>query len=1422
MHLTRRGKRRLLALSLIAVICIGGAAAYKILGRLQQQRMLNETRAAGLTAQRRGDLDTALERFSEYFTYVKDDLEVNLAFADARAEVPLANGQHIYEAIDLFNRRCLKLLEQSPHLADRDRVHRDILDRLLGLYEAAGMRFELIQTADRILKTDPDRVDALKAKAGALYVDREFDLALPIARKLIELEPGNLSWCQLELEIRHRQNVADAELLAQCDRWIEQYEGTDGRFQLLKAAYLAPLGRVNEAREELVVAARKGAGSLVVLQQMVSLMDRLGQRDLASQVITAAREEFPREQWVAEATAQRLWQTGYVSEALIEIAAAEERFESLTAGLLRLKVLALAAGDRREEAVAALNELRSAGAGGESAAADRAWADALRARLSLTAQSQQSALETFGNALALQPNDAVIHYLIAEAYELVGEHSLALSSYELAHQVAPDWATASAAFANALLRQGLVQEAHDLAARLLNRTPPERRLPILLLYSRSYLALKQAGGTPALTDTRTGAPRDLVEILLAARAQLPDHAEIARLIAETYVLTGRTDRAKAFLLQVREDEAAPTGVLMALAEVSRRHGLDLELSLIRSAKQIDGLTLSIAFAQGDCLARDGEPEKGLRLIEEAMSSHPEEAVSATAQRQRVAFLIAIDHPDAPDSLKELIERFAAEPSIQTFALAQSAAWEDRQIIAAAITNLRNILGENAQQVRLAEARELVRFESDDDASLARAIVIINGVIEQSPHSLAALSLMAEASLRGEHPSPDRAIEHLERAIAQYPGQGLLYPRLISLLQQQGDYESAGQYLNRFSQLARRDAKLMRAEMNLLQAQGDFQAALVLASELVDDEATVSEQLALAMMYQQAGRYPEAEAIYAKLLEQDAQRELVVAQAAEFYARTGRFEQGAQIIESLSAETGSATRSTLLGTFNLRHGSMEEAGRWLNRAVVEDPQSPAAHNQLARYYLATDDPIRAQEQATAGLRLSPDDRALRSTLAAAGFRLGETERTKALAVLRELGAENDDLLATLELLERIPIVEGKAKAAAEHLDAARSLAEQRLGFLPAWHLAVTLHAEVGRTQDALELARRALRNFPTRTEPAQWTTQLLAGAERWEEALIEAEEWRRRTVDDAIEADVAIASILLELHRPADAVAQIEPYADRLYAQRLKSPREQATWIRALVESGRTEQATSVIEPLLREDHGWRELWRTLARKMNVGDAQAALGLLEAASAEDPQELLLLAAEYNHHGRRGGGAACFDRAEQLARKAGETEPLQATSLILRGIIAEARGEPEAAVSLYRAALELDPDNSQALNNLAFVLTATTTDRHEEALELVRRALEASPDNPDFLDTRAQVLRHLDRPAEAIESLQRALASRPEDVSIGLNLVDVLLEQRQYAAAEEVLDETRRHLEESPAVGEAERARAEALSRRLRQARAAVDS
>lgn len=107
----------------------------------------------------------------------------------------------------------------------------------------------------------------------------------------------------------------------------------------------------------------------------------------------------------------------------------------------------------------------------------------------------------------------------------------------------------------------------------------------------------------------------------------------------------------------------------------------------------------------------------------------------------------------------------------------------------------------------------------------------------------------------------------------------------------------------------------------------------------------------------------------------------------------------------------------------------------------------------------------------------------------------------------------------------------------------------------------------------------------------------------------------------------------------------------------------------------------------------------------------------------------------------------------------------------GFVLHAQDDLPGATKELQRALELDPDNGNALNSLGFILADTGRDARK-AVEYCRRALRRQPDNPAYLDSLGWAYYRLGRTDEAREVLRSALEAAPGNREIAAHLREVM--------------------------------------------------
>jgi tetratricopeptide (TPR) repeat protein len=186
-----------------------------------------------------------------------------------------------------------------------------------------------------------------------------------------------------------------------------------------------------------------------------------------------------------------------------------------------------------------------------------------------------------------------------------------------------------------------------------------------------------------------------------------------------------------------------------------------------------------------------------------------------------------------------------------------------------------------------------------------------------------------------------------------------------------------------------------------------------------------------------------------------------------------------------------------------------------------------------------------------------------------------------------------------------------------------------------------------------------------------------------------------------------------------------------------------------------------------------------------GDIRAAHSFL-ARAAESPLRLRLQGELYTAEGRFAEAAAAFGRAFELqpssdlafsryaaATRAGLPEP-ESSLLVwaaqnprdvqvhyVLGLLAQAAGDSDAAVSRYEGVIANAPQHAAALNNLAGIYAQRGDTR---ALELAARAHAASPGDPAVADTLGWIHVGSGNPRAGLPLLEQARAGLPDHPEI----------------------------------------------------------
>lgn len=343
---------------------------------------------------------------------------------------------------------------------------------------------------------------------------------------------------------------------------------------------------------------------------------------------------------------------------------------------------------------------------------------------------------------------------------------------------------------------------------------------------------------------------------------------------------------------------------------------------------------------------------------------------------------------------------------------------------------------------------------------------------------------------------------------------------------------------------------------------------------------------------------------------------------------------------------------------------------------------------------------------------------------------------------------------------------------------QQLLEQQPGQTDALILQSRVSHALGRQQEALDSLHQALELKPDNDNMRLTYARMLVDANQLKAARRQFQILNKRLPDNT---DVTYALGLLAME--AGDIDAAEPHFLELLrrgergeeaslalgqiAQLQGKPQEAIDWYRSVPQGERYMEAQLLAAQLMAEEDG----------------VDAALEYLQQLPLDSDEERIqrsmvkaeLLAAEERYD----EAMTVYDEA--LTEFGDNTQLLYS-----RALTAEKFGRIDLLERDLKRILELDPDNSQALNALGYTL-ADRTDRYEEAYRYIEKAYTLEPGEPAILDSMGWILYRMGRHEEAIDFLRRAAKELPRDPEVAAHLGEVLWISGQKEEARQVWGE-----------------------------------
>jgi len=1370
----RKTKKRLFLLAALAVIGSLGLGGAHLFRQHQKAVLLEESLAEGMAAYENEDYGEAVENLSYFVGRDKSNDEALLAFADSLRRTPDPNGKRLALAI-----RTLRII------VDRSEGITEAHNELLDAYARAGQSSEVVDLTGEMLEAEPDHKRATLVRAQALGSLARDDEAIEVASRYARENPSDIDGLLVYLNVLRAADRPRAEIL-DAARAAAERQDAGALVRLSAAGVLAENGRLAEAAEIVRDAASEPSSlSGRALRTAITVAYRLSIDDaettaLAGDLLAfAASEDAPAE--ARRFAAGWLYRRGDLQNTvatLEDLGKASETTTPASLGLLQLARQELGDADQQQAAERSMTEASAPMTEEDDEAS--AWSDLVAAHAAVREGDIVSARRMFAG---------------------VSERASGLPT-----EIADFF------LAQILLRVGEQTKAEEALARLA-RDPAWRRARYVL--SGRYLQQGDYAGAirlliiePTLTTWPAGVER--LTRAAIAQAESEEAGEVNRQFAleltdEYLSVLGRSPlalflRSRALLASGNEARGLATareliesGELNALGSealvLARRiEPYDKELAAdIQSRLQEASGTAAAALVERirEAVGREGA-RSGLRVLESA----PEQQ-RAQLDLLRASLLDDAGDPQAAAELARIAEENPSNADAQLAILRSRAGWENLEAIDDAVQRLKRLTGPEGIRWRVADGR-LRLLRDDSEATASDVLLGLETVLATEPDNIRALVLASDAARRlGDIAE---SADYLERARIADPDRVSIYPPLIARLQQTGRSETANDRLRDFAQLTVGNTQLLRQRAEMLEASGMLEAARD-DRERLADVGERRDRIELARLMIRLGDDSEAERIL-QALASDAQtlepRERVAIAAA--LGQLGKVDRGLAMLEELPPSSELGDKAIVVADFLLGLGRTEAAIERLRAMVQSSPSNESAWTRLIRILALSGRVDQAARVAGDAAQAVPNSEVLQTV--ADAFSADDDAETGLRRYAALIYASGGDRAGLSEEFRSLVGSYLRGERAREEL--ASGLTEYVLSgpkqYLP-YRMLVELRLAGGDADGALSVYDDAVSVLDGDPRPAQDAAMLLLSLARYEQAARMARLWAQRDPRAEQEAQLAEATALAGTGESSRALALFDPQRERLVDNPRRFAGELIAYAGALASLERVESLRNLIASRTTETPIW------------AAAALEAAGKLPASSASLARELLHAAAE-QLDATRAGRSQLVNAWYQLALRTGESSDLRsmfdvsgfdpanpgseaASTWAVIGTAYQSLGRSGLAEQALRAALTVDPDQPDALNNLGYLLVTEDRDL-EEAADLASRAVNLGRQrntNPqtlrEYFDTLGLAYLKLGRSGDAEAAFREGLSLDPSASHLAVGLAEALVAGERFEEASSII-------------------------------------
>ena len=739
MALSRAGKKRIiLAVSLLALF--GIAASVYGWRKVQLSRNMSSWRSTGLSAYEHGDFDAAIIPLSRFCSHNTTDVEVLLAFADARRKIPTDNATYLKQAINLTQ---ISLNLEPDSLRARH--------MLLELYRTIGYSTEARDAAQSVLEIDPTDRNAHETIIQSFFAAGRNDDAARASLDMAKAIPDDIDAQRVSFEYLIAAQYPKDKLNDFVDARAQSFSGSLG-FAIMQIQ-LATLDLssatpdtpdvksvIDSIKTQLLQAAKIPAANAQEVKDLMRFFDVFAPES-ADSVLASYMNDPALAEPLTLYSALRDFKHNNRSAAAQIIVENTPNLDAASNEALFWIVLG-----NTPNATDASKRLHART--DDNAMQWIALCDAYKA---LEMNDAGKALAQLSNASPITNSEILfLHDLArAQAKLALGEAALAARLLEHILKEDPSWQVANITLVKAYLDLQRPLDARRIIRSMQNLIPIDSNLLV-----RTELAIDLAH-----FERPNPTSKNIYETFSSLLEAQSDDISLMVWTARAALSTGNNEKALELVDRILAAKALPdSDPLALLAHELKRIDVDRAGAVLAKAQTQSHSPLA-TLEQAKLANRTDGPAAGRTILEQAIN-HAQPDQRWTYRLMLTSYLDAIDAPDAASTALALSADFPDNIQVQQRILSSHAVWIDPAALEPVIDRLRKLTGEDGTQWAIYAARRQLALidpaSSTASAATSGGVRSLARVLRYAPTNSQALSVAADpsAQLGDSNPATD--------------------------------------------------------------------------------------------------------------------------------------------------------------------------------------------------------------------------------------------------------------------------------------------------------------------------------------------------------------------------------------------------------------------------------------------------------------------------------------------------------------------------------------------------------------------------------------------------------------------------------------------------------------------------------------------